>query len=451
MQADLLVTNVVVDDERPPVDIAIRDGRIAAIETGLEVTATGTIDAGGRAALPGFVEPHLHLDKALLHRRLPARLGTLEEAIRVTGILKAKQEREDVLARSRDVLDRAVKNGTTAIRAHPDVDLIQGLVGVETLLQLREEYRDLIDLQIVAFPQEGILKSQGTLELMQEALGLGADVVGGCPYCELTRADSERHIDAVFDLAMQRALPIDMHVDFADDTSDARFATTEYIARKTIANGYQGRVSLGHVTSLGALPPAQLAPIIALLKEAGISIVTLPATDLYLGGRRDEASPRRGLTPVRALHEAGVNVAYSSNNVRNAFTPFGTADMLQIGNLLAHVVQFGTPEHQAAILRMGTVNAARAIGMADDYGLAVGKPADFMILDTFKVADALLDLPARLWVIKRGRIAVVTEHRCTIHRGCNASHQHTHEETGQPDQQHRQHQQGQPDHFQTAA
>ncbi|MCI3207881.1 MULTISPECIES: amidohydrolase family protein [Pandoraea] len=416
MHVDLLISNVCVRDDAPLVDIAIKGGRIVAIEPGIDASADEQIDAQGRAAIPGLVEAHLHLDKALLHRRLPARFGTLDEAIRVTGILKSKQEREDVLDRSRQVLDMAVKNGTVAVRAHPDVDLIQGLIGVETLLTLKDEYDSLLDLQIVAFPQEGILKSKGTYELMIDALRMGADVVGGCPYNELNWDDTKRHIDIVFELAQRFGAPIDMHADFADDTRDQRFAAISYIAQKTIETGYQGRVSLGHVTSLGALDSDELAPVIEQIRLAGISIVTLPATDLYLGGRKDTQNPRRGLTPVKALHSAGVNVAYSSNNVRNAFTPFGKADMLQIGNLLAHVAQFGVPEHQQAILDMGTHNAARAIGLSHDYGIAVGKQADLIILDTFRVADALLDIPPRLWVIKRGRITVVTQHHCEIHR-----------------------------------
>ncbi|CAB3800200.1 N-isopropylammelide isopropyl amidohydrolase [Paraburkholderia caffeinitolerans] len=416
MHVDLLINNVCVRDDEPPVDIAIRDGRIVALEAGIDASADEVIDAGGRAAIPGLIESHLHLDKALLHRRLPARFGTLDEAIRVTGVLKSKQERNDVLDRSRQVLDMAVKNGTVAVRAHPDVDLIQGLIGVETLLELKSEYEDLLDLQIVAFPQEGILKSQGTHELMVQALQMGADVVGGCPYNELNWADTQRHIDMVFELAQRFDVPVDMHADFADDTVDPRFAAISYIAQKTIETGYQGRVALGHVTSLGALDDEALKPVTDLLRQAGISIVTLPATDLYLGGRKDTHNQRRGLTPVKALHNAGVNVAYSSNNVRNAFTPFGKADMLLIGNMLAHVAQFGVPEHQQAILDMGTHNAARAIGIEHGYGIAVGKQADLVILDTFRVADALLDIPPRLWVIKRGRITVVTRHQCEIHR-----------------------------------
>ena len=419
---DIVLRGVRIDDERPLVDIGVESGRIVEIAETIEGRGDEEIEAGGRVGLPGFVEPHLHLEKAFLHRRLPARTGTLEEAIRVTGVLKAQQEREDVLERSRRVLDMAVRNGTTLIRAHPDVDPIQGLIGVETAVELRKEYQDLLDLQIVAFPQEGILKAAGVDDLMEQALDMGADVVGGCPYNELSWDDTKAHIDKVFDLAARRGLPIDMHVDFADDADDQRFASARYIAEKTIETGYQGRVALGHVTSLGALAPEAAKPVIDLLRRADIHIVTLPATDVYLGGRKDEARPRRGLTPVRALHEAGVNVAYSSNNIRNAFTPFGKADPLQIGNLLAHLVQFGTPEQQAEILKMGTVNAARVVGVSDDYGLAVGKQADIVILDTLTVADALLDLPARSWVLKRGRVTVVTTVESRICRGCGEDH-----------------------------
>lgn len=419
---DMIIRRVRIDDDQPLMDIGIDHGRIVAIEETIDKAGDEEIDADGRVALPGFIEAHLHLDKAFLYRRMPARLGTLDEAIRVTGILKAKQEREDVLARSRQVLDMAISNGTTLIRAHPDVDPIQGLIGVETALQLKDEYRDLIDLQIVAFPQEGILQTLGVVELMEKAIELGADVVGGCPYNEVSWDDTRAHIDKVFELAVKNDLPVDMHADFSDEGTDQRFASTEYIARKTIECGYQGRVSLGHVTSLAAMPPDRLGPLIELLHEADIHMVTLPATDVYLSGRKDIVCQRRGLTPVRALRQGGVNVIYASNNVRNAFTPFGKADPLLIGNMLAHLIQFGTPEHQAEILKMSTTDAARAVGISENYGLAVGKQADLMIVDTRVVADALLDIPARSWVLKRGRIAAITRHETTICRDCGHPH-----------------------------
>jgi cytosine deaminase len=153
----------------------------------------------------------------------------------------------------------AVRNGTVAIRAHPDVDLIQGLIGVETLLQLRDEYKSLLDLQIVAFPQEGILKSRGTYDLMEAAMHMGADVVGGCPYSEVSWDDARRHIDMVFDMAQKHDASVDLHADFSDDATDKRFACAAYIAQKTIDSGYRSRVSLGHVTSLGSLTAEELA------------------------------------------------------------------------------------------------------------------------------------------------------------------------------------------------
>lgn len=412
---DLIVTNARIWDDRPPVDIAIDGERISAIESRIEAEAGRTIDAGGRAVLPGFVEPHLHLDKALLHGRLPTRDGTLEEAIRVTGQLKAEQDREDVLERSRKVVDMAVQNGTVAIRAQPDVDPIQELLGVETALTIRDEYRELLDLQVVAFPQEGIIKAPGVFELMEEAMRMGAGVVGACPYNERDWEDTKRHVDMVFELARRFDAPIDMHIDFADDTSDPRYASASYIAEKTIASDYHGRVSLGHVTSLGALTREEAQPVVELLRDAQINIVTLPATDLYLGGRNDDGRQRRGLTPVHLLQDSGVNVTFSSNNVRNAFTPFGKADMLQIGNLLAHAAQFGTPQSQADVLRMATYDAARAMGLAD-YGLAAGRQADLVVLDSPLVADVLSDIPPRLWVIKRGRVTVESRHETIIHR-----------------------------------
>ena len=412
---DLLITNARVWDDRPPVDIAVEGDRIAAIDQGIATEAGRTIDAGGRAVLPGFVEPHLHLDKALIYRRQPARDGTLEEAIRLTAQLKAEQDRDDVLERSRAVLDMAVANGTVAIRAHPDVDPIQGLIGVETALTLRDEYRDLLELEVVAFPQEGILKAPGTEELMEEALRMGANVVGGCPYNERTWEDTKRHIDIVFELARRFDVPVDMHADFADDASDQRYAAAGYIADEAIEHGFRGRVSLGHVTSLGSLTREEAAPVIERLRDADVSIVTLPATDLYLGGRGDERNQRRGLTPVHLLRDSGVNVTFSSNNVRNAFTPFGKADMLQIGNLLAHAAQFGTPHSQAEVLRMATYDAARSIGLRD-YGLAEGRRADLVVCDSPLVADVLADIPPRLWVVRNGRVTVETRHETVIHR-----------------------------------
>jgi cytosine deaminase len=398
------------------VDIGIQGGGITYLQEKLDHPQRQLIDAEERVAIPALLEPHIHLDKALLERQMPNRSGTLPEAIRITGILKKNQVREDVLDRSRQVLDMALRKGTVWLRCHPDVDTIQGLIGVETLLELKQEYANLLDLQIVVFPQEGIVKAPGTIELMEEALRMGGDYIGGCPYNERDWNDTKAHIDTVFSLAERFGKPIDMHADFADDVSDQRFAASAYIAEKTIAMGFEGRVSLGHATSLAALVPPEGARVMDLLRRAKIHIVALPATDLYLGGRSDPQNPKRSLAPVRALRAAGVNVTYSSNNIQNAFTPFGAADPLQMGLFLAHIAQMGSPEDQAEVLRMGTYGAADAMGISALYGIEVGKQADLVILDSRRVADVLLESPPRSWVIKRGRIAVTTRHTCEIHR-----------------------------------
>ncbi len=415
-ELDLLVRRVRIHDDDSPVDIGIQSGLITHLQERIDHPYRRLIDAEERVAIPGLLEPHIHLDKAFLERQMPNRSGTLQEAIRITGILKRNEVRADVLERSRQVLDMALRKGTVALRCHPDVDPIQGLIGIETALELKSEYHNLLDLQIVAFPQEGIVKSPGTLELMEEALRMGSEVVGGCPYNERNWDDTKAHIDRVFSLAQRFDKPIDMHADFADDVSDRRFTAAAYIAEKALQTGYQGRVSLGHMTSLASLLPAEAEPILDLIGRAKIHVVTLPATDVYLGGRSDGNNPRRALAPIRALRAAGVNVTYSSNNIQNAFTPFGVADPLQIGLFLAHIAQMGSPEDQAEVLRMGTYGAAEAMGISSHYGMEVGKQADLVILDTRRIADALIESPSRLWVIKRGRIAVTTRYSSEIHR-----------------------------------
>lgn len=412
---DLVIHNARIADGEPLIDLAIDDGLIVDIGP-FRGEAKERIEAHGRAVVPGFLEPHIHLDKALVEGRRPNLSGTLADAIRITGELKERFHREDVLERAGRTLEMAVANGTVVLRAQPDVDPIQGLLGVETMLELRADYADVIDLQIVAFPQEGIFKVPGVRDLLVEAMRMGADVSGGCAYNERSWEDSKRHIDTVFDIAEEFGTDVDFHADLADEASDPRFAAASYIAQTAMERGFVGRVSLGHVTSLGALTAEEARPVIEQLAAAEVSIVTLPATDLYLGGRNDAKNPRRGLTPVKQLRAAGVNVAYSSNNVRNAFTPFGKADPLQIGSLLAHAAHLGSPDDQAYVLRMATTNAARAMGIADRYGLAIGKQADLVVLDTENVGDALLDIPARSWVVKHGRITVVTEHSYELRR-----------------------------------
>jgi cytosine deaminase len=290
---------------------------------------------------PGLVDTHIHLDKALLSDRTPSVEGTLQEAIRITGEAKRRFTVEDIRARARAVLDMAVRHGTTAMRSHVEVDPIVELRGLEALLPLKAEYAPALDLQLCAFAQEGILQAPGTEALLAEALRRGADVIGGCPYND---SDPFAQIDLVFRLAREFGVDADFHVDFFDEPEHLHL---RYIAEQTVRHGWQGRVALGHCTELAALAPPDLAPIADLLAEAGVAVITLPATDLYLMGRKDTHRVRRGLAPVKRLLAAGVTVAAATNNVRNAFTPVGNANLALMGFLLTVGAHMGTVTEQA--------------------------------------------------------------------------------------------------------
>ena len=409
------LSNARLPDSDPLVDIAVDDGTITSITPAAGPHAPGDLDVAGRLVLPGFVETHLHLDKAHLDSLEPNPDGTLAGAIAVTGRLKKAFDHEGMAERARRVLDTAIGHGTTLIRAHPDVDPVIGTLGVEVLAELREEYAGRIDLQIVAFPQEGIEQAPGTLPLMRRAIELGADVVGGCTYNEPDVAACERHVLAAFDLAAEHDLPLDLHTDFADDTSDERFAMASFIARTTLERGYEGRVALGHMTSLGSLQGHARDLLLKELAAARIAVVLLPHTDLHLGGRNDPADVRRGIAPLRALWEADVPVGFSSNNVRNAFTPFGNANMLETGLFLAQTAHLGSPDDLRRVVEMATTGAAATAGIAASYGLRPGAYADLVVLDATDPVTALLDRASCRYVLKRGRLVAETEQTQTLH------------------------------------
>ncbi|MFK0310085.1 amidohydrolase family protein [Pseudomonas sp. NPDC090233] len=399
---DMIFRNVRIDDAQPLLDVGVQGGKIVAVGPTIAARAEQEVQGNGNVLIPGFVEGHLHLEKANVMQRRANRSGTLKEAIAVTAALKPTLTREDILARSTQVLRALVQAGSTHVRAHAEFDPSQGFTGLDVVLELREKFREFIDIQVVAFPQEGILKLPGMKAMMVEAMEKGADVVGGIPYNDSCPIE---HIDFVFDLAKRYGKPIDLHQDFADD---AEHMTIEHVARKAIAEGYQGRVCVGHLTSLAAVAPERQAPIIELLREADISVMCLPATDLHLGARGDSHNVRRTLTPVRALRDGGVNTCLATNNIRNAFTPYGTGDLLNIAQLALPTCHLGGADDQATVLAMLTTNPAKALGL-NNYGLAVGNDADLVLLDTRAVSDVILDLPARLMVLKRGRIVATAE------------------------------------------
>ena len=382
-------------------EIECRDGRIARI--GPRAGGAGrAVDCEGRAVTPGLVEAHIHLDKALLSDRAPGVEGTLAEAIRVTAQAKRGFTVADIRARARRVLDLAVRSGTTAMRSHVEVDPVVGLKGLEALLPLRREYAGAIDLQLCAFAQEGIVQAPGTADLLAEALHQGADLVGGCPYND---TDARRHIDTVFDLAVRFGVDADFHVDFADEPEHLH---VRLICAETRRRGWQGRVAVGHHTEVAALPPAEQDAVAADLAASGVGVIVLPATDLYLMGRRDARNVRRGLAPVARLLAAGVPVAAASNNVRNAFTPAGDAALPLMGYLLVVGAHLGTRAQQRQALAMLTEHPARLLRLVD-HGLREGARADLVVWDAAS-AEEVVAGPARpRLVVKAGRVSVERE------------------------------------------
>ena len=400
---DLLLRECRLPDGDAAVHIAIADGRIAGI--GREAPAAReVIDVEGRLVTPGLVEAHIHLDKALLADRISAAAGTVEEAIRLTGEAKRGFTVEDIRARARQVLDVAIAAGTTAMRTHVEVDPILGLAALEAMLPLKAEYAPAIDLQICAFAQEGILKAPGTEELLRRALTRGADLVGGCPYND---TDARQHIEIVFALARAFDVDADFHVDFFDEPEHLH---VRQVIEETLRAGWQGRVVVGHLTELAALSAVEQDAIVAELAAAGIGVIALPTTDLYLMGRRDEANVRRGLTPLRRLLAAGVPVALATNNVRNPFTPVGTADLADLTFLTVVAGHMGTPREMRMLLDTITIHPARMLRLPD-YGLAVGRRADLVVWDCARPEDVVAALPPRLLVIKHGRVTIEHERR----------------------------------------
>ncbi|ACT02254.1 amidohydrolase family protein [Paenibacillus sp. JDR-2] len=401
---DQVISNVKVKGHHQLMDVGVSDGIIVYVEqsgAAKEWTANAVVNGEGGVLLPGLVEPHIHLEKAYLLARMEREAGSLQDAIRITAHMKNAFTRIDMRERSLQVVREAVSNGVTHMRCHAEVDPILGLSAIESALELKQSMRHLLDLQVVAFPQEGIFKSPGTAELMEEALRLGCDVVGGITYQD---PDLDDHLKFVFDLAGKYSKPLDFHADFSDKPEDLAIIQ---IAKRTMEYGLQGRVSAGHVTSLGSLAREEAAAAAELLSEAGIHVITLPATDLFINGRGDEEKPRRGLTPVKLLQEKGVNVAIGVNNVQNPFTPFGKADPLETAWLLAITAYMGGDSDASRLLGMLTEGASRVLAL-EGYGIRVGASADMVLFREKTERDVLLNKSETRTVWKRGVIVADT-------------------------------------------
>jgi cytosine deaminase len=404
--ADLLLRNLRPLGASGTIDLAAADGRFIVPPPGL--TAKRMIDAEGRLALPGLVEPHIHLDKVMISREVRTnRSGTLAEAIEIVRDKKPHITIEEIVARAGAVIENSVASGVTYMRSHVDVDTIVGLKLLEGVLAVRDKYRHIIDIQIVAFPQEGILQDAGTEVLMWQAMERGADVVGGMPLNERTVADSARHIAVAFEIARKFDADIDMHI---DETDDPAARTLEMLADQTMTNDYGGRVTAAHACALAAYPADYARTIIDKVKRAGVSVIANPATNLMLQGRLDPEPKRRGITRVGELLAAGVDIAFGQDCVSDTFYPFGRGDPLEIALIAAHAAHLSQPPQIEMLLAMATVNAAKILRL-DDYGLRPGAVADAVILDAPDATTAIRLQAPRRWVVKRGRVVAETEIR----------------------------------------
>lgn len=396
-----LLTNARLSDRAKLVDIAIADGRIAQIGASLPLSATQRWELDGRVVLPGLVDPHVHLDKTYLNSSgfFPNRSGTLLEAIDIWRAVKRQRSGVDVQAAVRRALRAAIAHGVTAMRSHVDTEEPGDLETLAAILEVREEFRHAIDLQIVALGFAGT--SPVIDRAMADALALGADLVGGAP--ALT-PDPKASLAAVFALAERTGKAIDLHIDESEDPASRTLLS---LAEMTIAAGMQGQVTAGHCCSLAFIDDATAGKIIERVAAARLNVVTLPSCNLVLMGRGIQPPPR-GVTRVKELLAAGVNVCAGSDNVQDPFNPFGSYDPLQTANFAAHTAHLTGTDELRACLEMVTSRAARVLGL-DGYGLRVGAPADLLVLDSFQTLDAVTAPPPRLATFKGGRLIVRTQ------------------------------------------
>lgn len=391
---DLVFRNARTRAAPEPVDIGIAGGRIAAIAPRLTCDAV-EVEVAGRLVLPGFVDTHIHLDKACLLGRCGHGYASVGEAIGAVAAMKRDFTVEDVYERGRRVIERAVTFGTTRMRTHVEIDPRIGLRGFEAIKALKRDYAWALDLSICAFPQEGLTNDPGAEELLVAALRDGADVIGGCPYMD---TDPNAQIEKLFDLAQTFDIDVDLHLDFDLDPS---WWHLDEVCRQTERRNYHGRVAIGHASKLSALPPDRFKAAAQQLAKAGVAVTVLPATDLYLMGREATHNAPRGLTAAHRLAESGVLCSVATNNVQNPFTPFGDASLLRMANLYANAAHAAIGDFDAC-LDLVTDLPARLMNLGD-YGIEVGNPADLVVLDTDSGPNAIAELPDILAGYKNGR------------------------------------------------
>ncbi|NKK68935.1 amidohydrolase family protein [Rhizobium leguminosarum bv. viciae] len=397
---DLIVRNANLPDGRKGIDIGIQGGKIIAVEPNLQAQAQEEIDATGRLVSPPFVDPHFHMD-ATLSLGLPRMnvSGTLLEGIALWGELRPIVTKEELVDRALRYCDLAVTQGLLFIRSHVDTSDPR-LVTVEAMIEVREKVAPYIDLQLVAFPQDGYYRSPGAIDALNRALDMGVDIVGGIPHFERTMGEGTASVEALCRIAADRGLPVDMHCDETDDPLSRHIET---LAAETIRFGLQGRVAGSHLTSMHSMDNYYVSKLIPLMAEAEINVIPNPLINIMLQGRHDTYPKRRGMTRVRELMDAGLNVSFGHDCVMDPWYSMGSGDMLEVGHMAIHVAQMAGIDDKKKIFDALTVNSAKTMGLAD-YGLEKGCSADLVILQASDTLEALRLKPNRLAVIRRGKV-----------------------------------------------
>ncbi|TYC55330.1 cytosine deaminase [Zoogloea oleivorans] len=397
---DLILRNCSLPDGRRGLDIGITSGRIAAVEASLPGAAGETIDAAGQLVTPPFVDAHFHMD-ATLSYGLPRvnQSGTLLEGIALWGELKPLLTQETLVERALTYCDWAVAKGLLAIRSHVDV-CDPRLLAVEALLHVKDEVRPYLDLQLVAFPQDGVLRAPGTLDNLKRALDMGVDVVGGIPHFERTMADGAESVRILCELAAERGLPVDMHCDESDDPLSRHIETLAFHTQRL---GLGGRVAGSHLTSMHSMDNYYVSKLLPLIAEAGVAAIANPLINITLQGRHDSYPKRRGMTRVPELLAAGVPVAFGHDCVMDPWYSLGSGDMLEVAAMGLHVAQMTSQDGMRTCFQAVTATPAQILGI-EGYGIAPGCRADLVLLQAYDPIEALRMRATRLLVLRAGKV-----------------------------------------------
>ncbi|EKM99267.1 amidohydrolase family protein [Acidocella sp. MX-AZ02] len=397
---DLIVRNANLPGGRKNLDIAIADGRIVAVEAGVQGEAAQDIDATGRLVTSPFVDSHIHLDSTL-SLGLPRmnESGTLLEGIALWGELKPHLTQEAIYERARKLCLWSAARGTLAIRSHVDV-CDERLLAVEALLQLKKDLAAWIDIQLVAFPQDGFFRSRGAEANLRKALKMGVEVVGGIPHFERTQEDGRLSVQALMRIAAEAGLMVDMHCDESDDPLSRHVET---LAAETLRHGMGGRVAGSHLTSMHSMDNYYVSKLIPLIAESGLSAIANPLINITLQGRQDSYPKRRGMTRVKELLAAGVPVAFGHDCVMDPWYALGSHDMLEVAAMGLHVGQLTSMQEIDACFDAVTSTPAKILNL-DGYGVSPGSWGDLVVLQAEDEMEAIRLRAERLYVIRRGKL-----------------------------------------------